>query len=80
MSTVLFWLAVGAMLILYLTSKKNVQRRGLKKQSKRSQTLEATRCAQCGVFLPKEQAVRQHQHNFCSWEHAAQWYQENHLD
>lgn len=80
MSTFLFWLAVGALFMLYLTIKKTTRERALKKQSKRTQALESTRCAQCGVFLPKEQAVRQHQHDFCSWEHAAQWHQENHPD
>lgn len=80
MSTVLFWLAVGGLFMLYLTIKKTHRERRLKKREKQAQSLESTRCAHCGVFVPKELAVRQHQQDFCSWEHAAQWHQEQQND
>lgn len=79
MGKILFW-AVVIIGVLFLTrvlasqaAKRQTTRAPKPKKSKSTETLgkpeDMVRCANCGVYLPKSDAIQQHEQYWCSAEH-----------
>lgn len=77
MLKLLFWLIVALVIGLFFAIRRANRLRAQQQgdDSPPTRSLESVRCAHCGVFVPKEKAVRREGHDFCSWEHADAWVQ-----
>jgi len=83
MGKLIFWLVVlffaGLFFLLKVRLREHGRQQDRKKTARGSRkTLESVRCRECGVFVPKDQAVRRDGEDFCSWEHAEKWHQRQH--
>ena len=74
MGKLLFWLVVlfGIGLYLYAAFKLKRRRTQPGRHKPTLHTHETVRCAHCGAFVSREQAVQQSGQWFCSWAHAAE--------
>ncbi|WP_322521398.1 PP0621 family protein [Guyparkeria halophila] len=75
MLKLLFWLIVALVIGLFFAIRQANRLRAEQQDDDAPQTrsLESVRCAQCGVFVPADEAVRRDGQDFCSWEHAQAW-------
>ncbi|WP_372592216.1 PP0621 family protein [Guyparkeria sp.] len=78
MLKLLFWLVVALIVGLFFAIRNANRVRAEQQEREQTRALESVRCAQCGVFVPEEKAVRRDGQDFCSWEHADQWHREHH--
>lgn len=76
MLKLLFWLIIALVIGLFFAVRQaNRLRAEQQDDSPQTRSLESVRCAQCGVFVPEDKAVRRDGQDFCSWEHAEAWAQ-----
>ncbi|MFI9651635.1 PP0621 family protein [Guyparkeria sp. GHLCS8-2] len=76
MLKLLFWLIIALVIGLFFAIRQaNRLRAEQQDDSPQTRSLESVRCAQCGVFVPEDKAVRRDGQDFCSWEHADAWAQ-----
>ena len=80
MLKLLFWLVVALVIGLLFAIRQANRLRAEQQANESGQTrsLESVRCAQCGVFVPEDRAVRRDDRDFCSWEHAEEWHRAHH--
>ncbi len=78
MLKLLFWLVVALIIGLFFAIRNANRARAKQLEREQTRELESVRCAQCGVFIPEEKAVRRDGQDFCSREHAEQWHREHH--
>lgn len=75
MLKLLLWLIVALVIGLFFAIRKaNRLRVEQQDDAPETRSLESVRCAQCGVFVPEDKAVRRDGQDFCSWEHAEVWH------
>ncbi|MFN2381388.1 MAG: PP0621 family protein [Guyparkeria sp.] len=81
MLKLLLWLIVALVIGLFFAIRKaNRLRVEQQDDPPETRSLESVRCAQCGVFVPEDKAVRREGQEFCSWEHAEAWHKAHHRE
>ena len=73
MAKVLIWILVilGAMIIMRIISQKKHKSSKPPTPYKRGKHAESmVRCAHCGIYLPRSEALMSNHHTWCSLEHA----------
>lgn len=77
MGKVLFWVVaiLVAMIIARIVSQNKARKRNppnptIRPPRKPGKAEEMVRCAHCGIFLPRSEALMSNHHTWCSLEHA----------